>query len=102
MIGVFRALALLDYWGNWSQYSPECPDLSNLKNPILLMNSTLVNVKAEPVAVKPLWNSVSCGLHEGLEWYSLGFQPSLLCRLFETTLISSVEALVPNLVSGIL
>lgn len=67
MIGVFRALALLDYRGNWSQYSPECPDLSNLKNPILLMNSTLVDVKTEPVAFKSLWNSVSCGLHEGLE-----------------------------------
>lgn len=67
MIAVFRALALLDYWGNWSQYSSECPDLSNLKNPILLMNSTLVDVKAEPVEFKSLWNSVSCGLHEGLE-----------------------------------
>lgn len=71
MLGVFRTLSPLDYQGNWSQRSTERPHLSDLKNPILLMNSTLVDMKAEPVAFKSLWNSVPCGLRKGLGRWSL-------------------------------
>ena len=67
----FAPLSLLDYQDNCSQWSSEWPDLSNLKNPILLMNSTLLDMKvdytskAELVSLKSFWNSVPYCLNEG-------------------------------------